>query len=405
MNRYHVVVIGGGPIGSVAARRAAEAGARVLLIERRESTSGPSPCTGLVSSRTLPALGTSESSVLRRIRSVEAHAPDGRRLVFRAEGEKAVVLDRVRLEAELQTRAREAGVIVRLGQEAVEVRPGGVELRSSRGPETIACGVVVIAAGLNGAPGATPVLPSPPRLFRAAQAVVDQEAPHPDEIRVYLGRSVAPGFFGWSVPAEPGRTRVGLAVPPGIDPAPYLERLLRLRFGNSPIRSRAFGRIPIGPVRDPLGEGLLLVGDAAGHVKPLSGGGLYTGAICARIAGRIAARAALSEQTRREDLSAYPIACDRAIGGEVRFGLAARDLLESLSDEGISDAFAALDQPDLLRFLAEAGDIDRLRSLPRHLARERGLWKRLLPLLRLLDRHLAARSADSSVAAATADSL
>jgi len=265
--------------------------------------------------------------------------------------------------------------------------------------------MIVVAAGLNGGLASTASLSIPSRVFVATQAVVEEEPSFPDEVRVHFGRDVAPLFFGWSVPAEPGRTRVGLAVPPELDPAPFLERLLTQHYPGISVRSRTFGRIPIGLTANPIGDGTLLVGDAAGHVKPLSGGGLYTGAICGRIAGRIAAQAALRGRTRREDLADYPLACDRAIGGEVRFGLAARDLLESLSDEGIDDVFAALDHPDLLRFLGMIGDIDKLRCLPRHVAVERTLWKRLLPLLALLDKHIAARTCGNPVATSTADSL
>ena len=405
MNRFEVVVIGGGPIGAVAARCAAEAGASTLLIERRGGTRGGSLCTGLVSPRTLPALGITESSVLRRIRGVEAHAPGGYRLNVRAEETKAVVLDRSRLEEELHRRAGDAGVTVRLRCEAVDVRAGEVSARSADGAETIAAGIIVVAIGMSAGLVHRASLPNPPRLFRAAQAILAIEPDDADVVRVYLGRKIAPLFFGWAVPAERGRTRVGLAVSPDTDPNPFLDRLLDQRFPGIAVESRSLGRIPIGPVLPPLGDGLLLVGDAAGHVKPLSGGGLYTGAIGARIAGRIAASAAASGKTHREDLGLYARACDRALGGELRFGLAARDLLESLSDEGIDDAFAALDQSDLLEFLAEAGDIDRLRRLPRELATRRALWKRLLPLLALLDRHLAVRGPENRVAAPPNESL
>jgi len=133
-------------------------------------------------------------------------------------------------------------------------------------------------------------------------------------------------------------------------------------------------------------------------VKPLSGGGLYTGAICGQIAGRIAARAALAGDGRDRTLASYTDACERAIGKEIRFGLAARDLLESMSDAQIDDAFRAADHPDLLAFLSHYGDIDRLRELPRRLAKQWTLWKRLLPLLTLLNRHLIESGFDGPIA-------
>ena len=404
MNRYDVVVIGGGPIGAVTARSAATFGARVLLVERSASTDDPSPCTGLVSPRTLPALGVTESSVVRRIRSIDAYAPGGRRLTLTSAAVKGLVLDRASLRAELHARARDAGATILLGREAIDVRPGSIDLRSTTSTERLEARVIVIATGLATALPQRLSLPTPVRLFRAVQAVIDREPERPDAVSTYFGARIAPEFFGWAVPAEPGRMRVGLAVSPDLDPVPFLESLLESCAPGTAVRSRLLGRVAIGPVSEPFGDGLLLVGDAAGQVKPLTGGGLYTGAICARIAGRTAASAAASRKTERKDLCTYAADCDRAIGDEIRFGLAARDLLESLSDEGIDDAFAAADHPDLLRFLGVNGDIDRLRRLPRRLAAEPALWKRLLPLLSLLDRHLASR-ASRAVAPPAKDSL
>ena len=82
MTAYDVVVVGGGPVGAVAARHAAEVGARVLLIEQGECTGEPARCTGLVSPPTLDLLGVSTASLLREIRGGILHAPGGRRSSF-----------------------------------------------------------------------------------------------------------------------------------------------------------------------------------------------------------------------------------------------------------------------------------------------------------------------------------
>ena len=393
MRRWDVVVVGGGPIGAVAARCAAEHGARVALLERSEATDPPCACTGLVSPRTLSALGSSDAAVLRRIDAVEACAPNGRTLRLRAEAPRGLVLDRGRLRAELHTRAREAGVEVLLGHEAVDLRSGHVEVRRSGALEAMQAGVIVIAAGVQTSLQEAANLPVPPRPFVGVQAIVEDEAEQPTAVRTFFGTEMAPRFFGWAVPAEEGRTRVGLAAPPGVDPSPLLDRLLDRGFEGRRILSKVGGRLPLHPLPEPYADGLLFVGDAAGQLKPLTGGGLYTGAICARIAGRVAAEAVRTGRTGADDLRRYAADCDRAIGDEVRFGLAARALLESLSDAAIDDAFAAADHPDLLQFLASCGDIDRLRQLPRRLASRRNLWKRLVPLMTLLDRHVSVAEA------------
>jgi len=401
MRRWDVIVVGGGPIGAVAARLAAGCGAHVALLDRSETTDLPSPCTGLVSPRTLSALGVSEASILRRIDAVEAVSPSGRTLRLQADEPRGLVLDRTHLRAELHDRAREAGAEIFLGHEAVGLRPGHVEASGPGTVETMQAGVIVVAAGVQTNLQEAADLPTPPRPFVGVQAVVEDEAEQETAVRTFFGTETAPRFFGWAVPAEEGRTRVGLAAPPGVDPNPLLDRHLARWFEGRRILSRVGGRLPLHPLSEPYADGLLFVGDAAGQLKPLTGGGLYTGAICARIAGRVAAEAARTDRTGAEDLRRYASDCDRAIGDEVRFGLAARALLESLSDEAIDDAFAAADHPDLLQFLATHGDIDRLRQLPRRLASRRNLWKRLVPLMSLLDRHLgAAQRFESSDAVA-----
>jgi len=397
--RLDVLVIGGGPIGAVAAWSAALGGARVTLVERRDVRAAPSACTGLVSPRTLDALGASKRSVLGTIRAVEAVSPNGHRIRVRSDVAKAFVLDRIQLEQELHGRAHRAGVTIRRRTEAVSLEPGGVLLRGPEGERTLRPAVTILATGHETALSRHASVLAPPRTFLAAQTEVEQRAEAEDQVTVYLGTDVAPGFFGWAVPIGEGRLRVGLAVRPGADPKECMDRLLRERFAKAPILTRSSGIIPIGLVREPFADRLLVVGDTAGHVKPLSGGGLYIGALCGRIAGRKAARAALSGQTGHQDLADYGIACERAVGSELRYGLAARALLEALSDREMDEALEAVDHPDLLRFLAEVGDIDRLRLIPRKLATEPSLWKRLLPLLTLLDGYLDGPDGSGSIAA------
>jgi len=110
MPAYDVVVVGGGPIGAVAARHAAAVGARVLQIERGECTGEPARCTGLVSPHTLELLEVSAASLLREIRGGILHAPGGRTIELRANTVKAVVLDRGKLNRELIEFAIDAGV-------------------------------------------------------------------------------------------------------------------------------------------------------------------------------------------------------------------------------------------------------------------------------------------------------
>jgi len=380
-----ILVVGGGPIGAVAARSAAEAGASVLLVDRRTDLTTSSCCTGLISPRTLPALGVSSDCVLQEIRAVRVHAPDGRCLDLAADRTKALVIDRSVLERELHRRARTAGVRVRLGTDAVSASNGGVVLESGSGSETVDATVVIGADGPCSRVAEWFGLPPPEQLVRAAQAVVETDRDVPtDRVEILFGRDVAPGFFAWVVPAERRRWRIGLGVSPPRDPSELLDRLLARRFPGALLLSRAGGPIPVSPCPRTAAGSTFLVGDAAGQAKPLSGGGLYFGAICARIAARAATETALSETPPRQASADYESRWRSAVGRELAFGRSIRRTFGAVSDRDLNALFAACDDPDLLFFLAEHGDIDRFHRLPDELAGHPSLWGKVLRLLPLL---------------------
>ncbi|MFC2106436.1 geranylgeranyl reductase family protein [Candidatus Bipolaricaulota bacterium] len=386
-----VAVVGGGPIGLTTARVAAELGSRVILFERKQEGAAPSCCTGLVSPRTLPTLGVSGDSVLREIRAVRFHLPSGRRIDLRSNEVKAVVIDRKKLETELLLLAREIGVDVQFETEAVSAEVGRLMVQSRSEIQSITAPVIVGADGPRSRVADWFSLGRTTHLIAAAQVELEETSSHPDQVDVFVGENVAPGFLGWSVPAEDGITRVGLGVLPPHAPHPFVDRLLAELSPNLRIRSRSAGWIPLSPPAQSATTGAILVGDAAGHVKPLTGGGLYTGGLCARIAGETAARMANSaariaesEDGASDLFAAYSRRCLEAIGKEQAFGRSIRHHLSRLRDEDVESAAASLDDPQFLQFLADHADIDRFHRLPDWLASEPRLWTTILRIIPLL---------------------
>ncbi len=116
-------------------------------------------------------------------------------------------------------------------------------------------------------------------------------------------------------------------------------------------------------------------------MKPISGGGLYTGGVCARIAGEIAGVAAQEGTTTLEGLAPYEERWREEIEKELRFGLAARRVLLALTDEEIDAAFAVIDRPEILSLISRKGDIDYPSRLLQYLLTEKDLVSDLLALL------------------------
>jgi digeranylgeranylglycerophospholipid reductase len=351
MRDYDVIVIGGGPIGAVAARRAAMTGARTLLLEKGDGSGKPARCTGLVSPRTLDVLEVSNRSTLREIRGGRLHAPGGRTLNLHADHVKAVVVDRAALNRELLERAHSSGT---------EIRTGADGARSS------------VASWCN--------LPSPSRFLTARQVTVEGELYAEDGVEIFLDKKISPGLFAWAVPAENGFLRVGLATSRTADPDSLLARFLAECFPGS-IVEQTGGFIPIGYAPTTVTDGVLLVGDAAGQVKPTSGGGLYTSGLCARSAGEIAGYAALADDPSHETLREYERRWHQDIGKELRIGLTIRRTLDALSNEEIDAVFSGLDDSTFLHFIADKGDIDYPSRLVAALLPRRDLWPRLLSLV------------------------
>jgi digeranylgeranylglycerophospholipid reductase len=382
MNRYDVAVVGGGPIGAVAARAAAGVGARVLLVEATDGSGEPARCAGLVSPRAWDALGAPEDCFLREICGGTLWAPGGRGLHLRAEETKALVVDRARLNRDLLAEAARAGVEIRTQTRAVGARAGTLEIEAGR-RETVDVGVIIGADGPRSDVAEFFDLPRPGLILGASQVLLESDRGHSDEVDVLFGQAVAPGFFAWAIPAEPGRLRVGLAAVPGHDPRALLDRLLAERYPGRVV-GHIGGLIPIDRSSRTVTDGALLVGDAAGQVKPTSGGGLYTGAACARIAGEIAGYASLAGRTDAQTLGEYERRWREAIGDELRFGSAAYRVLSDLSDEEIDRGFAGLDDPEILGLIARTGDIDYPSRLVRAVIAQRDLWPRFFLLLQSL---------------------
>jgi len=379
-----VVVIGGGPIGLTAGRAAAEAGAAVEIVERRRPEDAPSCCTGLVSPATLPTLGVSDASVLCRIRAVRLHLPTGRTIDLRSKHVKAVVLDRKVLERELRQRAQDAGARLHFSTEAVATSHGNVQVRSDETTRTLDTFIIIGADGPDSRVASWFSLDPPSLSVSAAQVELDAAAPCEDRVDIFVGETVAPGFFGWAVPAGPGVVRVGVGVTPPHAPMMVLDRLLDAHFPGARVRSRAAGRIPLERVPRPAADGLLLVGDAAGHVKPLSGGGLYVGGRCARIAADLAAQAVRDPAGHERIATRYLERCDEAVGRELTFGTTLRHYLSRLHDADVEQMVDAINDPALLDFLADHADIDAFHTLPDLLSSEPRLWSSMLRLVPLL---------------------
>jgi len=161
------------------------------------------------------------------------------------------------------------------------------------------------------------------------------------DLEVYFGQEMAPGFFAWFVPTAPKRALVGLFS--RRKPGDYLRTLLVTLFQQGRIASPGaeitYRGIPLKPLPKTYLERVVVVGDAAGQVKPTTGGGVYYGLLCAEAAVDTLHQALATDTFSEKLFSSYQKAWQERIGWELQIGYFARCLYERLSDSQIDQLF------------------------------------------------------------------
>jgi digeranylgeranylglycerophospholipid reductase len=357
---YDVVIVGGGPVGSRVAARLAEIGHNVLVLEKQEQPGTKSACTGIIGLECVNAFDIEDNVILRKVNRAGLFSPSGNSLRLCRPDPQAVVLDRAAFDIAMADRARKAGAEylfnARVTDVAIEENQAVVTVYTNGKTQTIPARAVVIACGFS--PGLLKHLGLGGFKDFAIGVQAEVEAPHLDEVEVYFG-DVVPGFFAWLVPVTPPFARAGLISreKPGF----YLKKWLSyLETGGKIVSSDVkirYGGIPLKPLTCTYGERLIVVGDAAGQVKPTSGGGIYYGLLGADIAA-----ATLHEALEDDDLSAkrlarYQRGWRKKLGHELRTGYWARKLYERLSYRRLDRLFEMVRSAGIDEALLKAEDL------------------------------------------------
>lgn len=366
---YDVVVVGAGPIGSTAARYAAKNGASVLMVEDHGSIGSPVGCTGLLSTRALSECDVepSETFVLNKVRGAFVHPMNGEELPIDGKETKAYVVSRKIFDRTLANMAAKEGVEISLKTRATgiekNIREQYVQITQEGVERKIRTKVIIAADGVRSNIAKIAGLGQVDKVLSGIQIEGAYQSHDTDFVELFVG-SQAPGFFAWTVPVSEEISRIGLAIDAGQKSAQEcLENLLktnkhlssRYNGGNLDI---VMGGIPIGPLDNTYSDGVLIVGDAAGQVKPTSGGGIYTGAICAKIAGEVAAMAALENDTTAMRLSEYDRRWRAEIGKELALGMRIHKFIGGLKDEEMDELINSMNEPQILDTITKYGDMD-----------------------------------------------
>jgi len=320
---YDIIVVGAGPCGSQAALTAARLGLSVLLLEKRQEIGSPVRCAEGVSHDALaPFLEPDPRWIAAVVDKTEITSiGNGERQTYRADGGHGYVLERRVFDRTLAEEAVRAGARVAVktavtGLLRVGKAVCGVAAHGPRGTYQIAAQVVIAADGVESQVGLWAGLQTtlhPADTMTCAQYLLAGIDIDPTCCSYIIDEETAPGGYAWVFPKGEGRANVGLGVQADLvaedtSPLVYLHRFIETQAHleqGSPVTLIA-GGVPLAlPPHRLVKDGLMLAGDAARQVNPLTGGGIANGMFAGRLAAEVAAAAIAAGDLSASRLAEY----------------------------------------------------------------------------------------------------
>nr|WP_241648114.1 NAD(P)/FAD-dependent oxidoreductase [Methanoculleus taiwanensis] len=358
---YDVVVVGAGPAGSAAARFCAEHGLKTLLVEEHAAVGYPVQCAGLLSVSAFEVCRVSVRSILNEVRGARMVSGLGGEVCFDAGKTKAYVVDRAVLDREMAEEAARAGAELRLKTYVAGIRDGNLLTRGLGGREEIPFRLLIAADGPRSSIARMLGMERSSIYLSGVQADLPCEI---DPRYVEVHPNASPDFFGWVIPVNNRRARVGLC-----SGAFTKERFAAFaRQYPAGCVHLVSGTIPLGVMPRTYGHKTLFVGDAAGFAKPTSGGGVYTGVRSAEHAACVASACCEKGMFNDGALREYETRWWQDFGKELSVGLKLLKMRQAMTPEEIDRLCRVMDDPEILETIVRFGDMDRPSALVRRLA-------------------------------------
>ena len=303
-NYYDVIVVGGGPAGSMAARFAAEQGISVLMLEKDRDIGYPVRCGEAVSEDGISEfIDIDKRWISTEINNFSFISPDETEVTIPLEG-RGYILERKIFDYALAESAAAAGSEILTKAYVYNLlfddgKVSGVKVEIAGEKKEIKSKIVIGADGVEsrvGRWGGIKTFTDFRDMESGVQVAASNIPVNQNTLYFYFGKDVAPEGYFWVFPKGNNLANIGLGVSGLIgkkrSAQSYLNDFMEKHYPDAPILTRVAGGIPCTITLEKIvTDGLMLVGDAARQVNPLSGGGIATGMIAGSIAGRVAGEA------------------------------------------------------------------------------------------------------------------
>jgi digeranylgeranylglycerophospholipid reductase len=346
LDKYDIVIIGAGPAGSVTARFAAENGASVLVLERDREAGIPVRCAEGVSHRGIaPYIEIDKLWIATTITKARLVSPDGK-FVDMNQNATGYVLERRIFDPALCSLASEFGATFLTKANATSLirhnnKICGVKFNYLDEEHTVKCDIVIGADGVESRVGRWAGLETksnPKDIDTCAQYTLTNIEVADDRCDFFFGNDLAPGGYVWIFPKSKTSANVGLALAGSRtdkkSPKAYLDEFVKDKFPNASLSYTVLGGIPISPtLKDISTDNVLLVGDAAHQVNPITGGGIVQAMIAAELCGKVAAEAVKTNNFTKKFLKQYDKQWNKRLGANQKFMYSIKEIFMDMTDE------------------------------------------------------------------------
>jgi len=381
---HDVVIIGAGPAGLTTAARLAAHGHDVLVLEEHPDVGRPVHCTGVLGVEAFDELDLPRQAILAVTGEASFRYEHGEPVCVASDRIKAAIIDRGVFDDALAVRARDRGAAIRTQArvDGLSVDDSGVTVRVRGDQAPVRARACVLACGANYRFNRELGLGVPRAFVQTAQ--IEMPFPHLPRIDVRLGRDLAPGGFAWAVPFLRGDrsfARLGLfcdtdalrrfttftkqlAAESDIDPASMPKPRMKM--------------LPLGPVKRTVAARVVAVGDAAGLVKPTTGGGIYYSILSGALAADGIDQALRTDRLGERDMRSCEDGWRARLGPDIRAGLAFRALATRIGDRGIQALIEVARVDGIMPLLKETADFNWHRRAALALLRHPSVRKAVL---------------------------
>jgi digeranylgeranylglycerophospholipid reductase len=339
-----VAVIGGGPGGLHAATLLSSAGFDVTLFEEHNEIGQPVHCTGVLADDAFSEFNLSRASILNTLSTARFVSPAGFQISYTTPSIEAHVVDRGLLDRTIAQQATDAGARLCAGRRVRNVEPTAEGMRIEiDGAAPVHARAVVLACGAHYGLQRRFGLGMPPVSLNSAQLEVP--ARRAGDVEVYFGSDWAPGGFAWTVPVtRPAGPFVRVGLMCEGDAAVFFRQFVNRVGASWGIPSDVVGEprrrlLPLTTLSRTFASRLLVVGDAAGLVKPTTGGGIYYSLVSATLAAETLIPALRSNRLDGDGLAVYQQRWRQRLDPEFQAQLALRMLAQRMSDAEIDSLF------------------------------------------------------------------